>query len=140
MIVGEEFPEKLGLQVFGDLKVLKLSGISSSHGGVPKRQARAPPSEPGARLLEMFAELVDSRMESCERISRLVQQSHSSRREREREYADGYYEPARYAPEREREGYAYDRRETLPPPPPPSRSPGPYARGYARDERAPPRY
>ncbi|PSS37368.1 hypothetical protein PHLCEN_2v845 [Hermanssonia centrifuga] len=49
---------------------LKLDGIAPHHRR--RRPARAPPSEPGARLLEMFAELVDARMESCQRISRLT--------------------------------------------------------------------
>ncbi|KAI0732768.1 hypothetical protein BC629DRAFT_1718173 [Irpex lacteus] len=33
--------------------------------------------KPGARLLEMFSELVDARMESCQRITRMVQESAS---------------------------------------------------------------
>lgn len=52
---------------------LKLNGLAPA----PRRRRphRAPPSEPGARLLEMFSELVDARMESCQRISRLVRDS-----------------------------------------------------------------
>lgn len=50
---------------------LKLDGISSHT--KRRRPHRAPHTEPGARLLEMFSELVDARMESCQRISRLVQ-------------------------------------------------------------------
>jgi len=52
---------------------LKLDTLASVHRR--RRPSRAPPSEPGARLLEMFSELVDARMESCERISRLVRES-----------------------------------------------------------------
>ena len=37
-----------------------------------RRPHRAAQTEPGARLLEMFSELVDARMESCQRISRMV--------------------------------------------------------------------
>lgn len=55
---------------------LKLDGISHHK----RRPAKAPASEPGARLLEMFAELVDSRMESCQRMERLVREA------RQREY------------------------------------------------------
>jgi len=54
---------------------LKLDGISSSAHARRRRPHRAPPSEPGARLLEMFSELVDARMESCQRVSRLLQQA-----------------------------------------------------------------
>lgn len=49
---------------------LKLDGISAHT--KRRRPHRAPHTEPGARLLEMFSELVDARMESCQRISRLV--------------------------------------------------------------------
>ncbi|THH33614.1 hypothetical protein EUX98_g590 [Antrodiella citrinella] len=49
---------------------LKLDGLSHAR---RRRPHRAPPTEPGARLLEMFSELVDARMESCQRISRMVQ-------------------------------------------------------------------
>jgi len=52
---------------------LKIDGISTH--AKRHRPARAPATEPGARLLEMFSELVDARMESCQRISRLIQQS-----------------------------------------------------------------
>ncbi|KAH8106162.1 hypothetical protein BXZ70DRAFT_420363 [Cristinia sonorae] len=48
---------------------LKLDGLAHTR---RRRPHRAPPSEPGARLLEMFSELVDARMESCQRISRMV--------------------------------------------------------------------
>ncbi|KAI0352904.1 hypothetical protein OH77DRAFT_1591763 [Trametes cingulata] len=41
---------------------LKLDGISRK-----RRPLRAPPTEPAARLLEMFSELMDARMESCQR-------------------------------------------------------------------------
>ncbi|KAH9938605.1 uncharacterized protein B0H18DRAFT_20420 [Fomitopsis serialis] len=54
---------------------LKLDGISSTSLR-RRRPHRAPVSEPGARLLEMFSELVDSRMESCQRVSRLVRETH----------------------------------------------------------------
>ena len=50
---------------------LKLDGIAHHR----RRPTRAPPTEPGARLLEMFSELVEARMESCQRISRLVQRA-----------------------------------------------------------------
>ncbi|KAI0796620.1 hypothetical protein C8Q75DRAFT_202428 [Abortiporus biennis] len=49
---------------------LKLDSLAPLHRR--RRPLRASPSEPSARLLEMFSELVDARMESCERISRLV--------------------------------------------------------------------
>ncbi|KAH9936933.1 hypothetical protein B0H21DRAFT_56789 [Amylocystis lapponica] len=49
---------------------LKLDGIT--HHSRRTRPHRAPPSEPGARLLEMFSELVDARMESCHRVTQLV--------------------------------------------------------------------
>lgn len=51
---------------------LHLSGISTTK---RRRPARAPPTEPAARLLEMFAELVDARMESCQRMEKLVRES-----------------------------------------------------------------
>ncbi|KAH9843855.1 uncharacterized protein C8Q71DRAFT_825911 [Rhodofomes roseus] len=54
---------------------LKLEGISST-ALRRRRPHRAPVSEPGARLLEMFSELVDARMESCQRVSRLVRETH----------------------------------------------------------------
>ncbi|RPD67108.1 hypothetical protein L226DRAFT_529499 [Lentinus tigrinus ALCF2SS1-7] len=47
---------------------LKLDGISQRK----RRPSRAPPTEPGAQLLEMFSELMDSRMESCQRVQRMV--------------------------------------------------------------------
>lgn len=50
---------------------LKIDGISHHK----RRPARASSTEPGAQLLEMFAELVEARMESCQRISRLVQRA-----------------------------------------------------------------
>lgn len=49
---------------------LKLDGLSVSQR--KRRPMRAPPTEPGARLLEMFSELMDSRMESCQRVQRMV--------------------------------------------------------------------
>ncbi|CDO76261.1 hypothetical protein BN946_scf184470.g19 [Trametes cinnabarina] len=49
---------------------LKLDGISVHQR--KRRPLRAPPTEPAARLLEMFSELVDARMESCQRVQRLV--------------------------------------------------------------------
>lgn len=52
---------------------LKLENLAPQHRR--RRPHRAPPSEPGARLLELFSELVDARMESCQRISRLVRDS-----------------------------------------------------------------
>ena len=62
---------------------LRLEGINSHphrNNGTKTRRSRplqASSSEPGARLLEMFSELVDARMESCQRISRMVQESAS---------------------------------------------------------------
>ncbi|KZT12762.1 uncharacterized protein LAESUDRAFT_689564 [Laetiporus sulphureus 93-53] len=53
---------------------LKLEGISPH--ARRRRPHRASPAEPGARLLEMFSQLVDARMESCQRVSRLVRESH----------------------------------------------------------------
>ncbi|KAI0081831.1 hypothetical protein K474DRAFT_1656237 [Panus rudis PR-1116 ss-1] len=52
---------------------LRLEGLAHTH--KRRRPHRAPPNEPGPRLLEMFSELVDARMESCQRISRLVRES-----------------------------------------------------------------
>ncbi|TBU49586.1 hypothetical protein BD309DRAFT_851161 [Dichomitus squalens] len=49
---------------------LKLDGVSLH--ARKRRPVRAPPTEPGARLLEMFSELMDARMESCQRVQRLV--------------------------------------------------------------------
>ncbi|KAI9000960.1 hypothetical protein BD414DRAFT_473169 [Trametes punicea] len=49
---------------------LKIDGISLHQR--KRRPLRAPPSEPAARLLEMFSELMDARMESCQRVQRLV--------------------------------------------------------------------
>lgn len=54
---------------------LRLSGISPHDPKRKRRPARAPQTEPAARLLEMFAELVDARMESCARMERLVRES-----------------------------------------------------------------
>lgn len=62
---------------------LRLDGINSHphrNSGLKAKKSRplkAPPTEPGARLLEMFSELVDARMESCQRITRMVQDSAS---------------------------------------------------------------
>ncbi|KAI0755477.1 hypothetical protein BC629DRAFT_1584669 [Irpex lacteus] len=62
---------------------LRLDGINSHphrDSGLKSKKSRplkAPPTEPGARLLEMFSELVDARMESCQRITRMVQESAS---------------------------------------------------------------
>ncbi|TFK82370.1 hypothetical protein K466DRAFT_500457 [Polyporus arcularius HHB13444] len=49
---------------------LKIDGISPHQR--KRRAPRAPPTEPGARLLEMFSELMDSRMESCQRVQRMI--------------------------------------------------------------------
>ncbi|KAH9899818.1 hypothetical protein C8Q73DRAFT_743667 [Cubamyces lactineus] len=49
---------------------LKIDGIALHHR--KRRPSRAPPTEPAARILEMFSELVDARMESCQRVQRLV--------------------------------------------------------------------
>ncbi|KAI0677495.1 hypothetical protein C8Q78DRAFT_1002946 [Trametes maxima] len=49
---------------------LKLDGISLHQR--KRRPLRAPPTEPATRLLEMFSELMDARMESCQRVQRLV--------------------------------------------------------------------
>ncbi|KAI0776068.1 hypothetical protein BD413DRAFT_469598 [Trametes elegans] len=49
---------------------LKLDGISVHQR--KRRPSRAPPTEPATRILEMFSELMDSRMESCQRVQRLV--------------------------------------------------------------------
>ncbi|PCH41225.1 hypothetical protein WOLCODRAFT_16967 [Wolfiporia cocos MD-104 SS10] len=58
---------------------LKLDGIAPHSSSRRRRPLRAPPSEPGARLLEMFSELVDARMESCQRVSRLVRDARAHR-------------------------------------------------------------
>lgn len=49
---------------------LKLDGLSPQQR--KRRPLRAPPTEPGARILEMFSELMDARMESCQRVQRMV--------------------------------------------------------------------
>ena len=49
---------------------LKIDGIAVHQR--KRRPVRASHTEPGARLLEMFSELMDSRMESCQRVQRLV--------------------------------------------------------------------
>ncbi|KAI0638237.1 hypothetical protein C8Q77DRAFT_419495 [Trametes polyzona] len=53
---------------------LKLDGVALHQR--KRRPLRAPPTEPAARLLEMFSELMDARMESCQRVQRLVQTAH----------------------------------------------------------------
>ncbi|KAI0375690.1 hypothetical protein BV20DRAFT_959712 [Pilatotrama ljubarskyi] len=55
---------------------LKLDGISIHQR--KRRPLRAPPTEPAARLLEMFSELMDARMESCQRVQRLVRNAHQA--------------------------------------------------------------
>ncbi|EIW61910.1 uncharacterized protein TRAVEDRAFT_63462 [Trametes versicolor FP-101664 SS1] len=57
---------------------LKLEGVALHQR--KRRPTRAPPTEPATRILEMFSELMDARMESCQRVQRLVQ-SHSASRE-----------------------------------------------------------
>ncbi|KAK7695417.1 hypothetical protein QCA50_000053 [Cerrena zonata] len=52
---------------------LKLEGLAPAHRR--RRPHRAPTTEPGTRLLEMFSELVDARMESCQRVSRLLRET-----------------------------------------------------------------
>ncbi|KIP08362.1 hypothetical protein PHLGIDRAFT_383709 [Phlebiopsis gigantea 11061_1 CR5-6] len=54
---------------------LHLAGISPTNPHRRRRPAKAPATEPAAQLLEMFAELVDARMESCVRMERLVRES-----------------------------------------------------------------
>ena len=49
---------------------LKLDGVGLHQR--KRRPSRAPPTEPGARLLEMFSELMDARMESCQRVQRMI--------------------------------------------------------------------
>ena len=49
---------------------LKIDGISVERR--KRRPHRAAQTEPGARLLEMFSELMDARMESCQRVQRMV--------------------------------------------------------------------
>ncbi|KZT19268.1 hypothetical protein NEOLEDRAFT_1142282 [Neolentinus lepideus HHB14362 ss-1] len=52
---------------------LKLEGIGHKSRRRFVRSARdRGMSEPGAQLLEMFGDLVDARMESCQRITRLI--------------------------------------------------------------------
>lgn len=52
---------------------LKLENLAPAHRR--RRPHRAPTTEPGTRLLEMFSELVDARMESCQRVSRLLRET-----------------------------------------------------------------
>ena len=49
---------------------LKIDGISVERR--TRRPLRATRAEPGPRLLEMFSELMDARMESCQRVQRMV--------------------------------------------------------------------
>ncbi len=49
---------------------LKLDSLSLQ--SRKRRPMHASPTEPGARLLEMFSELMDARMESCQRVQRMV--------------------------------------------------------------------
>ncbi|TFK55907.1 hypothetical protein OE88DRAFT_1652430 [Heliocybe sulcata] len=52
---------------------LKLNGIGpKSRRRFVKAERDRGMSEPGAQLLEMFGDLVDARMESCQRITRLI--------------------------------------------------------------------
>ena len=51
---------------------LKLGGITPP---ILKQQS----SRPSQRILEMFAELVESRMESCERVTNMVKRYHRGR-------------------------------------------------------------
>ncbi|KAH9846986.1 hypothetical protein C2E23DRAFT_850733 [Lenzites betulinus] len=53
---------------------LKLDGVALHQR--KRRPTRAPPTEPAARILEMFSELMDARMESCQRVQRLVHSTH----------------------------------------------------------------
>lgn len=52
---------------------LRLEGLSPHNNLRRQKQSRGP--EPGTQLLEQFGELVDARMESCRRITRLVRES-----------------------------------------------------------------
>jgi hypothetical protein len=71
---------------------LKLDGISPAARGRSRRRRGAPapapaapdmhaqeeplmPGEHGARLLQQFGDLMDARMESCQRVTRLVQEA-----------------------------------------------------------------
>ncbi|KAF7968896.1 hypothetical protein HWV62_18294 [Athelia sp. TMB] len=62
---------------------LKLEGISTrptkrrrlSPGGSCEQEE---PPTPGVRVLELFENMMQSRMESCERVSRLVKEAHMS--------------------------------------------------------------
>lgn len=57
---------------------LKLDGLSLAQQVARKRAAAREAPKPGVQLLELFADLVDSRMESCHRVSRLVRDSNRS--------------------------------------------------------------
>ncbi|KAJ3558212.1 hypothetical protein NM688_g1056 [Phlebia brevispora] len=50
---------------------LKMDGVTPKH--KHRKPARAPPVQPSIRMLEMFSDLMDARMESCQRVSRLVE-------------------------------------------------------------------
>ncbi|KAG2369573.1 hypothetical protein BDR07DRAFT_1190864, partial [Suillus spraguei] len=54
---------------------LKLEGIATTRGmprgGIVKQRA-PPPMESGVEILEMFERMMQARMESCERVTRMV--------------------------------------------------------------------
>ena len=48
---------------------LKLDGVAPK---TKRRRLAHNPAQPSVRILEMFSDLMDARMESCQRVSRLV--------------------------------------------------------------------
>lgn len=57
---------------------LHLGPLAPQRPTRPRRHTHMGGPEPGARLLELFGELLDARMESCIRVTRLVRDSNRS--------------------------------------------------------------
>ena len=54
---------------------LHLGSLRQQEPVRPRRHTHTGAPEPGARLLELFGDLLESRMESCLRVTRLVRES-----------------------------------------------------------------
>lgn len=57
----------------------KKNNLRLKLGGITPPILRQQGSRPSQRILEMFAELVESRMESCERVTNMVKRYHRDR-------------------------------------------------------------
>ena len=57
----------------------KKNNLRLKLGGITPPIIRQQGSRPSQRILEMFAELVESRMESCERVTNMVKRYHRDR-------------------------------------------------------------